>query len=300
MTDSTPTPPASDAQTSRLDRLQQIDDRLLWTASVLLVLALGIWLAFTPPGVLGKADAVGYAICHRITARSFLFPSGRQLPMCARDTGTFLSVLIGMFAPGLIFRHRRASRFPSLWLIAVMLLMTGWWAFDGTNSFMHLIPRDGLPRLYQPTNFLRILTGTMHGITMGSLILPIANSTLWADARDEPTIAHWWELAAMYGIGLLLMLAVLSGWAIFLYPLALLSAFGVIAILSAINMVMVATILRRDGEAHTLTEALPVILLGITVTVAMIGGIDALRYALFGTWGGFEFPTALLVRGLFV
>ena len=30
------------------------------------------WLANTPAGLLGKADAIGYAVCHRIDVRSFL------------------------------------------------------------------------------------------------------------------------------------------------------------------------------------------------------------------------------------
>ena len=46
---------------------------LLW--KILLVLAaviiVTVWLAKTPDGLLGKADAIGYAVCHRIDARSF-------------------------------------------------------------------------------------------------------------------------------------------------------------------------------------------------------------------------------------
>jgi len=41
----------------------------------IVVLAVGLlllgWLLNTPEGLLGKADAVGYAVCHRIEARSF-------------------------------------------------------------------------------------------------------------------------------------------------------------------------------------------------------------------------------------
>ena len=35
------------------------------------ILVFAAWFSFTPPGLLGKADAVGYAICHRIDERSF-------------------------------------------------------------------------------------------------------------------------------------------------------------------------------------------------------------------------------------
>jgi hypothetical protein len=47
------------------------------------VLLAGLWA--TPPGLLGKADAIGYAVCHRIDLRSFHL-GDRQLPLCARCT----------------------------------------------------------------------------------------------------------------------------------------------------------------------------------------------------------------------
>ncbi len=271
-------------------RLFAPGNQLLWIAAALLVVALGAWLQFTPGGLLGKADAVGYAVCHRITVRSFLLPDGRQFPMCARCSGTFLGVLVGLFGPGLLLGRRRAGGFPPLLVLGVMVGMSGLWALDGANSFAHLLPSERIPRLYGPTNTLRLLTGMFHGITMGGLILPIANATLWADARDEPVIARWWHLAALYAAGAALSGLVLSGLGVFLVPLALLSAVGVVSILAAINVIMVTTILRRENTARTLRDALPLIVLALAVTFIMVGGIDAVRYAMFGTWDGFALP----------
>ncbi|HVO42458.1 MAG TPA: hypothetical protein VMT34_07535, partial [Aggregatilineales bacterium] len=31
-----------------------------------------LWASETPPGALGKADAIAYAICHRIAERTFM------------------------------------------------------------------------------------------------------------------------------------------------------------------------------------------------------------------------------------
>ena len=44
---------------------------LRWIVVLLVAGILAIWLGFTPDGTLGKADAVGYAVCHRIDVRSF-------------------------------------------------------------------------------------------------------------------------------------------------------------------------------------------------------------------------------------
>src|SRR5260221_6125372 len=56
------------------------------------VIVLVLWMIGTPGGIEGKADAVGYAICHRIAARSFLI-NGMPMPLCARWTGIYLGVM---------------------------------------------------------------------------------------------------------------------------------------------------------------------------------------------------------------
>lgn len=289
-------PPAGDAPTapslSLSQRLFAPSNRLTWVALLTLMIALVLWLSFTPSGLLGKADAVGYAVCHRITVRSFLFPDGRQLPMCARCSGTFLGVLVGLLGPGLVLRRRRAGLFPSTPIMIVMLAASAFWAFDGANSFGHLLPEGLVPRLYEPTNFLRLLTGTFHGITMGSLLLPIANATLWADVKAERTVSSVWHFLALAGIGVVMMAMVLSGMGIFLYPLGILSAIGTISVLSTVNTVIMATILGQENRARTLRDALPVILFGVALTISLIGVIDAFRFAAFGTWDGFIFPSS--------
>lgn len=261
----------------------------MWIGTVALVIVLGAWLQLTPGGLLDKADAIGYAVCHRIRARSFILPNGRQVPLCARCSGTFLGVMIGLFGPGWLFRRRHAGGFPPLAMLAVMLGMSVWWALDGANSFASLLSYEGVPRLYVPTNFLRVTTGMAHGITMGGLILPIANATLWVDASNEPIIDRWWHLAALYGIGAVVVAMLYSEIGVFLYPLALLSVVGVVAILGAIGTVMSVTVLGRENEAGTPSEVLPFVLLGLAATFALIGGIDLLRYAMFRTWDGFVF-----------
>lgn len=268
------------------------DKRLLWLSGVALLLVATVWTWFTPAGLLGKADAIGYAVCHRITVRSFLFPDGRQMPLCARCSGTFLGVLIGLWGPRVLLGRRRALGFPPAAILAVMLGMSLLWALDGTNSFLHLMPASNIPCLYTPTNFLRLLTGMLHGITLGSLTLPIANATLWADATGQRTVEHWWHLGLLYAIGGLMIAMILSGAAVFLYPLAVLSAVGVLAILGTISTLMLTTLTGRENAAHTLWDALPLIFGGLALAFVLIGGIDALRYAIFGSWGGFAFPEA--------
>ena len=285
------TRPVPAPRDSLRQRLMSPPDRLLWVAVVALLVVAAVWAYFTPSGLLGRADAIGYAVCHRIAVRSFAFPDGRQLPMCARCSGTFLGVLIGLLGPGLILRRRRAGLFPPPAVIAVLIGFSLFWAFDGANSFVHLLP-PALPRLYTPANSLRLLTGMLHGITMGSLLLPVLNAVLWADVTPERTIENAGHLLVLMGIGGIVIGMILSGLAVFLYPLALLSAVGVLSILGTVCTVLLTTLLGYENKARSLREALPLLLLGLTLALIMIGGVDALRFAMFKTWEGFVFPSA--------
>ncbi len=272
-----------------LQRLLAPANRLTVIAAVVLLIILSVWTAFTPVGILGKADAIGYAVCHRITIRSFAFSDNRQLPLCARCSGTFLGVLVGLFGPGLVLRRRRMGQFPPSGILAVLIAFSLVWAFDGANSYTFLLP-PGVPHLYTPSNFLRLLTGMAHGITMGSLLLPVANSMLWADVKQEKTIDKAWHLLVLVAMGGILCAMILSGLDIFLYPLAVLSAAGVVVILATINTVVITSLLRRENTAATLRDAAPMILLGLTACFALIGGIDLVRFLATGTWDGFVNP----------
>jgi hypothetical protein len=55
-----------------------------WLVPLAALIVFGVWFYIAPPGLLGKADSIGYAICHRIDERSFQI-FGRQLPLCAHD-----------------------------------------------------------------------------------------------------------------------------------------------------------------------------------------------------------------------
>jgi uncharacterized membrane protein len=257
---------------------------------IALMILLSLWVAFTPAGILGKADAVGYAVCHRIEIRSFKFTDSRALPLCARCSGTFLGVLVGLFGPGLLLRRKHMAGFPPLPIIIVMLLMSAWWAFDGANSYTFLVENINLPHLYTPNNFLRLTTGMVHGITMGGLLGPVANSILWDDAKPEPVVANFWQYLALIGVGLVINTMVLSGLDIFLYPLAVLSAAGVVTILTLINTAVSTSLMRRENTAHTFRDAIPQLLTGLLLTTLLIGGIDLMRFLATGTWSGFVQP----------
>ena len=263
-----------------------------WSARALPVLFVSVaglvfvaWLLGTPPGLLGKADAVAYAVCHRIDGRSFHI-GDRQLPLCARCTGTYLGALVGMLA--LAVMGRRAGGLPTRPLLVILLGFIAVMGFDGVNSYLTLFP--GAPHLYEPQNWLRLVTGTFNGMAMAALVFPVLNQTLWKNWENRPALARFRDLGVLVVLGVIIIGLVLTENPVILYPLALLSALGVVVLLTALDTTFLLILTRRDGRVEGWAGALLPLLAGFTLAIVQIGLIDAARFAVFRTWGGFVLP----------
>jgi uncharacterized membrane protein len=244
--------------------------------AIAVALAVSVILLFieVPPStVLGKADVVGYAICHRISERSFIL-GGRQLPLCARCTGTFLGAVVGLAAM-LVFGRRRAARLPPASVLGVLLAFTGFWAFDGLNSYLTFFP--GAPHLYEPRNWLRLTTGMFNGLTLISFTFPIFNFTLWREPARERVIRNVSELLAILPVVGILIYVIQAEIAWLLYPLAILSTLGVVLLLVLINSMIAAVLLRREGIAQTWLQALVPVTVGTAMAILEMTAMVVLR-----------------------
>lgn len=253
------------------------------------LLVLAAFLFITPPGLLGKADGIGYAVCHRIDERSFhLF--GRQLPLCARCTGEFNAAAVALIFLGFVSRKR--SNMPSNGILAVLVIFFVAFAVDGANSYLYLLKLTyedflpQLPNLYIPNNTLRLLTGSGMGVAMASVLFPLVNQTLWREADERPALS-WKEFGGLLGIILLIDLGILSEQPIILYPIALLSVLGVLALLSMVFSIVWVIIMRQENAFETPRQLWMPATAGLTLAFLMISVIDLLRLQLTGTWGGF-------------
>lgn len=241
------------------------------------------WLLNTPPGLLGKADAIGYAVCHRIDGRSFHL-GDRQLPLCARCTGMYLGALLGMVTMALLGRSRAGALPPRRVLVALAGFMAVMGA-DGLNSYLTLFP--GAPRLYEPQNWLRLTTGSLAGLALGALVYPVLNQTLWKHWENRPALKNLRELGLLVALAVVVIGLVLTENPVVLYPLALLSAAGVVALLTALFTTVLLILTRRANRVERWTGALVPLLAGFAVAMLQIGLVDAMRFAIFHTWAGF-------------
>ena len=258
--------------------------RLAWPlALAALALTAGAWLAYTPPGLLGKADAIGYAICHRIDLRSFHI-GDRALPLCARCTGIYLGALAGVAVLAALGRGR-AGGLPRTPQLVVLVGFIGLMGVDGLNSYATLFP--GVPHLYEPSNTLRLVTGTFNGLAVAGLLYPVFNQTLWREWDPAPVLRGWRELGLLCLAALGVIGLVLTNAPLILYPLAVLSALSVLGLLTLLYTIgLLAVTGRHNTLAGWRAAALPLVI-GLTLALLQIAVIDAGRYALFKTWAGF-------------
>ena len=241
-------------------------------------------MIFGPEGILGKADAVGYAVCHRIESRSFLIGEV-QFSVCARCTGQYLGAVLGILFL-MIFRPYRSGR-PS-WIIIGFLLLWGIiYLVDGFNSFLHLIPGTERLWLYEPNNTYRLLTGMGVGVGISVLLFPAFNQTMWKRFDPRPVL----EGVRDFGILLLLVsiisMIVLKGNPIVLYPLSLISAGGVLILLTMVYSMVWVMLFRAEGRFESVSQLFFPLVAGFAVTLFQLILISVIRYSLTGTWGEF-------------
>lgn len=262
--------------------------RTVWALVIASVTILVLWLAGTPLGALDKTRAIGYAVCHQIAERSF-HAHDHQLPLCARCMGLYLGVLTGIA----VFAARgrlRGARLPGVSVLAVMVVLGATYALDGLNSYLSIF--EFYTPVYAPHNTLRLLTGLAFGLGMITVVLPVFNSLAWAAPDNVAPIANLRELAVLYAATAGVALAVLSGIDKLVLALGAISVVGVVLMFMVVGSVLFLALARRENAALTWRDLAIPALAGLAFAFVVIGGIDALRYVVTGTWEGFALPGA--------
>lgn len=260
-----------------------------WFVPIAAVIAFAIWFSITPPGLLGKADAVGYAICHRIGERSFHI-GNRQLPLCARCTGEFFSAAITLLFLGIV--SPKKSAMPGWKLGVPLIIFFLAFGIDGSNSYLYLLKTtapgmfDNIPNLYIPNNTLRLFTGSGMGIALASILYPAFNQSTWRSPVHERALDVR-KLAILIGFVLLVDFAILTESPIILYPIAILSVLGVLALLIIVFSMVWLLVMHQENLFSSFRELWMPFMAGTTLAFLMITAIDLLRFKLTGTWGGF-------------
>jgi uncharacterized membrane protein len=269
-------------------KIQKLSSRLPWKPVLIAITAalLLTWLYLTPDGLLGKADAVGYAVCHRIDVRSFHI-GVRQVPVCARCTGQYLGAVLGLIF--LAIRYPKRTDRPSWAIIGILAAGAVAYAVDGLNSYIHLIP--GLSRfyLYEPNNTLRLATGTLLGLGISVMIFPAFNQTIWKVRDSRPVLEGVRDFSLLLVLSALLNLLVLTENPLILYPLALISSLGVLALLTMIYSMVMVMVIGKENHFERASQMIYPLISGFLLALLQIAALDYIRHLMTGDWGGFPF-----------
>ena len=257
-------------------------ERLQPALLALLGISLVVWLALTPPGLLGKADAIGYAVCHRIAERSFLL-GDRTIPLCSRCSGMYLGALAGFLFQ---FRLGRRGGLPSHRIQILLGVFMLAFALDGINSYLTFFPQA--PNLYQPQNGLRLLTGTLVGVAIAAVLVPTFHQVIWRRIDERRSLESFRQMLILLPIAGVISASIASENPLVVYPLALLSIASLLTILILAYTLAWTMLLKRENTFASWKELRPLLLLGALTTLLQIGALDAGRYLLTGTWNGFS------------
>ena len=270
--------------------IQRIEPGVLTSVYAIGGLICIIWILLTPLGIFGKADAIGYAVCHRIDVRSFHI-GVRQLPLCARCTGQYLGAVLGLGFLW-IFGKRRSGTPPKR-VLGLMTLLLVIYAVDGVNSYFFLPPFlklfPGMPHLYQPSNIMRLITGTGVGVVIAMVLYPAFWGSIVPNPDPKPAINGLKIAFVMLGLGILIDLLILTGSVYVLLPAALISAGGVLLLLTMVYSMILILIFKKENQFIRLSQITRYIIAGFMLTMIQIALFDMIRFIITGTWNGFLF-----------
>ncbi len=208
-----------------------------------------------------------------------LFVGGIQLPLCARDTGMYLSLLATLSV--LTLRGRgKAGGLPPLPILATLVGLVLVMAVDGVNSTINEI---GMTPWYEPRNDLRAATGMGAGVGLAVLIVLLFNRSLRRDVDETlPVLGQWRELGLILLINAVLLAAILLDIGFLAWPLALLDLIGVSGTLFVTALTAIAALMNYDGTITRLTHLARLATFALILTGAFLAGMAWLRATFIG------------------
>ncbi len=221
-----------------------------------------------------------YAVVHGVCAQQHnIFLGNLQFPLCARNSGIYLSFMLTMLFIYAIGRGR-AGGLPPWSIVATLLLFVALMAVDGFNSlFVDL----GRPHLYTPDNFLRTLTGMGMGMFIAVLLHIILVKTLRRDVDDgQAVLRNWWELMGIIAVNLLALGAIYGNLSVMFWPLAFLAFFGIIGVLYLVALLLTSLVMGYEGSVTHLRQLARPAVVAVIPTLLILGSMSWLRFWLEG------------------
>ncbi|MEW5718196.1 MAG: DUF2085 domain-containing protein [Chloroflexota bacterium] len=207
-----------------------------------------------------------------------------KLPIEARDFGMYVGFL-AVWAYLAVIGRGRAKGMPPPPILVTLILFVGVMGFDGVNAFAFDLHKNVplIPYLYEPRLQLRLATGFLTGIAFAGILAPVVNFSLWRVEDNRPIVENWKQVLVALAICAVLYVANESRLGILLYPLAIVTSASVPILVGLINAVFLVSLVRKEGLAVTLFDALNPFAAGVFFALIELGVLSLMRYAVLGT-----------------
>jgi uncharacterized membrane protein len=231
-----------------------------------------------------KFYAVVHGLCAQRPSHSFAL-GGTYLPFDARMAGIYagtLTTVIFLAARGR-WRAIRLPAWPQLAALAGFVVLMG---LDGINSTLQDF---GYPYAYEPDNRLRLASGLLMGIMLGTMLCYLVGATLWAYVIDAPIIGGWRELAFLIACQAGAYLLIASGWGWLYLPIAFALVCGAVTAVLTLCLTSLILIRRRENRAHRPADVAGSAATSLLLAYAIMALIAVGRWYLERSLG-FELP----------
>jgi uncharacterized membrane protein len=233
------------------------------------------WWQITPPGLMGKAKAIGSSVCHQIPSHSFKVGED-FFPLCSRCTGMHLGNFIGLV---ILFTKGKKTSIPSRGIILILILFATLWAADGIKSFLYDL--NHVAFLYTPNNSIRLLTGLGMGLSMSSTLFVLFNMTMWAEFENKPAIETLPQFCILPVIALFFAFLVLLQNKILLTVFAYITTGTVLVLLTLLYTVLWTLIFKRENSSQKATDLILNLMSGFLTAMIQITAFNLMRIALY-------------------
>ena len=211
-------------------------------------------------------NMIGFAVCHQLPQRSFLYGTG-YIPICARDTGIYFGFLTSFIF--LTVKNRKHEYgFPPWYVLLFGVMGIGLMAIDGFTSYSGF---------RTTTNEIRLISGILAGSALPLGLVPIFNYQVWKESSEN---------RVMNGIPhfILLLIVITATFLIFqirpgflFWPMAILAAFTVVFIFVYINLILVTLVPFWAQKAEHLKDLAVPFVLALIMTTAELGASYAMH-----------------------
>ncbi len=214
-------------------------------------------------------------VVHGVCAQAhYLGLGGLRMPLCARNTGIyagFVATALSLVA----LRRTRAAGLPPIAITLALVLGAIAMIVDGVNS---LLLDLGNYHFYTPRNELRVASGLLMGSTIAVFMLLMLNMALRKAPRvEQPVVSSWTEYAALLLADIAVYLLVFFGPGFLYYLLAILSVAGIVAVLFASNLFVLAMVGGLEGRVSRLRQLSRPATLALVATGLELGLLAGLR-----------------------